>query len=206
MNVIDCKQGSEEWLAARCGMVTASNINCIMSKKENSKTRNDYKNRLADEIITGKYDENRFISDAMLWGIEHEDEAKNAYSLHSGNAVENVGFVIHPFIPKAGASPDGLVGSDGLLEIKCPNTETHLKYIKEGRIPPRYVNQITFQLACTNRDWVDFVSFDPRSPDGEKIFVKRMERDEESICNIEQEVIKFLEEVWLLIGEKQSQN
>lgn len=149
---------------------------------------------LVAERITGQPTE-RFKSAAMAWGTELEPTARAWYEAFSGEIVTEVGFIPHPTIPMAGSSPDGLIGKDGALEIKAPQTVTHLGYIKDWKVPEKYVPQCQWALACTNRAWLDFVSFDPRIPSDLCAMVIRMERDDEYIAMMEKEVADFLKEV-----------
>jgi len=142
------------------------------------------------ERLTGQWAEH-FVSDAMQWGTDTEPQARAMYSLDVAPVVE-VGFVNHPTITMAGASPDGLVGDKGLVEIKCPNTATHIETLIKQTIPSKYLTQMMWQMACTGRQWCDFVSYDPRLPESMQMFVKRVERDEAVIKDLEKEVVEFL--------------
>lgn len=190
---MEIKQGSPEWLALRAGRVTASKIaNVLMAK-----TTAGYKNYMADLIVerlTGAKTES-FTNAAMQWGVDQEPLARAEYEIKTGNFVDQVTFVEHPSIEMFGCSPDGLIGEDGLVEIKCPNTATHIDYVMADKVPSNYVPQMQCQLAVTGRKWCDFVSFDPRLPDGLSMFIVRVERDDEYIEKMEKEVRKFLDEV-----------
>ena len=131
----------------------------------------------------------------MQWGVDHEAQARVEYEVKTGSLVEQVAFVDHPTIPMFGCSPDGYVGEDGLIEIKCPNTSTHIDYIRQDKAPTKYVPQMQCQMAVTGRQWCDFVSFDPRLPDGLQLFIVRLERDDEYISKMESVVQEFLNEV-----------
>ena len=131
----------------------------------------------------------------MEWGTENEPLARAAYEAEKGVLVDEVGLLDHPFIPMAAASPDGLVNDDGMLEIKCPNTATHFDTLLKGDVPSKYIPQMQWQMACANRLWVDFVSYDPRAPEGLQLFIKRVERDDKYILEVEAEVNKFLQEL-----------
>jgi YqaJ-like viral recombinase domain len=109
--------------------------------------------------------------------------------------VTEVGFIDHPEIAMTGASPDGLVGESGLVEIKCPNTATHLDTLLGGSVHEKYLTQMYWQMACTGCDWCDFVSYDPRLPAGMALFVARVHRDVERIAELEHEVRTFLREL-----------
>lgn len=190
---MEIKQGSAEWLALRAGKVTASRIADVMM----AKTTAGYKNYMADLIVerlTGSKTES-FTTSAMQWGVDNEPLARAEYEVKTGGFVDQVTFVEHPSIEMFGCSPDGLIGEDGLVEIKCPNTATHIDYVMADKPPAKYVPQMQCQLAVTGRKWCDFVSFDPRLPDGLQLFIVRLERDDEYIEKMEKEVKKFLDEV-----------
>lgn len=191
------EQGSAEWHAARCGKVTASRIADLIAKTKTgrSASRDTYMCELVAERLTGVPAE-RFVNDAMRWGTEHEGKAREAFSFEEAVIVTQVGFVEHPDIPMSGASPDGLIGTDDLLEIKCPNTSTHLGYVEDGIVPKRYIPQITWQAACTGAQYAHFVSYDPRLPVGLDYFrAPRMEIDQAYVKEIESEVRFFLGEL-----------
>ena len=190
-------QGSEEWFNARRGFVGASVIGDVMAKGKNgapSSTRRNLMARIVAERLTGQSPES-FTSAAIQHGIEHEPIARALYEVSRYIDVEQVGFILHPTIKMTGASPDGLVGDKGLIEIKCPNTATHIDYLLGGVAPTEYRNQMLWQMECTERDWCDFASYDPRMPDDMQLFVVRYMRDDEKLKEIREGVIKFLEEV-----------
>ena len=190
-------QRSPEWFAARLGKVTASRIADVMAtlkKGGEAATRKNYRVQLAVERLTGCQEES-FVSGAMQWGTEHEPFARQAYEFITGAEVTEVGFVDHPHIPMSGASPDGLVGTDGLIEIKCPNSATHVEYLMGGAVPSEYVKQMHWQMDCTGRQWCDFVSFDSRLPLELQLFQVRIHRDEALITEIRGAVIDLLQEV-----------
>ena len=195
-------QQTAEWFAARLGKVTASRVADLVAKTKSgySTSRENYMVELALERITGARQE-AFTNGAMQWGTDTEPLARAAYEAHTGELVEEVGLIVHPGIPMAGASPDGLVGKDGLLEIKCPNSATHLKTLRSGKPETKYVTQMSWQMACTGRAWCDFVSFDPRMPEGLQLFVTRVQRDDHYIRILEQEVAEFLREVDSMVAE-----
>jgi putative phage-type endonuclease len=148
---------------------------------------------LVGERLTGQK-ASSFSNAAMEWGTEQEPNAKAAYAAKTGILVEDVGFIDHPTVAMSGASPDGFA-EEGLVEIKCPNTATHLEYIFEGKPPQKYVTQMQWQMACTGRPWCDFVSYDPRLPERLQLLVVRVPRDDDYIKILEQEVTTFLQEL-----------
>jgi putative phage-type endonuclease len=189
-------QRTEEWFAARIGKVTASRVADLMAKTKSgsSTSRDNYMAHLVCENLT-KTKADGFTNAAMEWGTEQEPFARAAYEAKTGVMVEEVGFVPHPLIEWAGASPDGLVGPDGLVEIKCPNTATMIDTLLTGKVPSKYNTQMQFQMACTGRHWCDYVVFDPRMPAKAQLFVKRVFRDDAFIQEMEAEIVNFLSEV-----------
>lgn len=192
----EVEQGTKDWHDLRCGKVTASRIDAVMAKIKSGEaaTRMNYRAELIAERLT-KVQVEGYVSKEMQWGKDHEDEADIAYEFFTGGVVQHIAFVDHPTIPMAGCSPDGLVGEHGLIERKCPNTATHIKYLKGKNVPSEYAYQMHFQMACTGRKWCDFVSFDPRLPERLQLFVRRLPRDEVAIKGIEVEVRQFLAEL-----------
>ena len=190
------EQGSEEWLKIRLGKVTASGVADVLAKTKSgvSASRGNYLIKLAIQRVTGVVEEG-FTNDAMQWGIDNEDQARVAYEVASGNFVDQIAFVDHPTIAWFGASPDGLINQDGLVELKCPNSATHWSYIKDDGPPTKYYIQMQAQMACTGRSWCDFVSFDPRMPERSRLFIKRVMREDDYIAEMEAEVKRFLDEV-----------
>jgi putative phage-type endonuclease len=193
-DVTDVQQGSEEWKTLRLGKITASRVSQVMGK-----SRQNFLAIIAAERISKQAES--FTNAAMQWGIDTEPFAREAYEARNGVKVVQVGFCLHPTIKDAGASPDGLVGDDGLIEIKCPNTSTHVGTLIDQKAPTKYIPQMQFQLACTGRQWCDFVSFDPRIE--QSFFQIRVERDNEYIEKMEKEVSEFLEEVDRLVNQIQ---
>jgi putative phage-type endonuclease len=189
-------QGSDEWKQARLGRVTASRVADVVAKTKGgySASRANYMAELIAERLTG-VPADKYTNAAMAWGTATEDEARAAYEFQAGVVVEMVGFLAHPTLAMCGASPDGLVGDDGLVEIKCPNTSTHIDTLLGGSIPAKYVTQMLWQMECAGRSWCDFVSYDPRLPGAMSLFVKRLERDEERLSEITKEVEAFLNEL-----------
>lgn len=190
------EQRTEDWYKARLGKVTASRVADILAKTKSgySASRDNYMAQLICERLTNTQAES-FTNAAMQWGTEQEPFARAAYEVAKGVLVEEEGFVPHPVITMAGASPDGLIGEDGLVEIKCPNTATHIDTLLTQTVPAKYITQMQFQMACTGRQWCDFVSYDPRMPEKTRMFVKRVERDNGFIAEMEKEIIKFLSEL-----------
>ena len=195
-------QGTEEWFTIRIGKVTASRVADVIAKTKTgySATRDNYMAQLVCERLTGQKGES-FTNAAMQHGTDTEPLARAAYEALKDVLVDEVGFVPHPSIDMAGASPDGLVGDDGLLEIKCPNTATHIETLMSKTVPGKYNTQMQFQMACTGRQWCDFVSFDNRLPEQFQLFVKRVPRDNEFIKQMEDEVVKFLNELDIKIAQ-----
>lgn len=197
MKIIDASQGSSEWFAARAGRVTASRISDVLAKGRSgapSATRAGYMGELIAETLTGQ-PANPFQGNADTErGIELEPEARALYEMRKDALVKSCGFVIHPRIDRSGASPDGLA-SDGLLEIKCPRTHTHIEYLLNGDPPAKYVPQMAWQCACTERAWVDFASYCPAMPDDLRLFVVRYEPSLTYLREIEGAVVEFLAEM-----------
>lgn len=194
--MLELVQGSDDWKRARAGSVGASSIADLMAKTKTGwgASRANLMARLIAERLTGE-PQDAYQNEAMRWGTDTEPMARSAYSLLRDVDVTEVGLIRHPTIEGAHASPDGLVGNDGLVELKCPNTATHIETLLAGTVADRYVKQMQFQMACTGRAWCDFVSFDPRMPGDLQMFVRRVPRDEAQISEIEDAVRHFLMEV-----------
>lgn len=193
----DIQQRTAEWYAERCGSLGASAIADAISKGKDGKagaTSANLRARLVTERLTG-IPAATFKSAAMDHGIETEESARLAYEAFAGCFVSETGIHKHPTIAGTHASPDGLVGDLGLIEIKCPNSTTHIETLKTGKIKTGYIYQMQWQMACTGRDWCDFVSFDPRLPIGLQLFVKRVDYDAALLDKLESEVSLFLEGV-----------
>lgn len=192
----DIEQSTPEWFEARRGCVTASRVADVIAKTKSgpAASRRNYLAQLVAERLTGEVAES-YSNAAMQWGMDTEPLARAAYAFYSGQDVQEAGFVLHPSIGDAGASPDGLVGEDGLVEIKCPNTATHIDTLLGRKVLGKYVAQIQWQLACTSRQWCDFVSFDPRMPEELRLFVERVDRDDDAIAYMSAEILSFLAEV-----------
>lgn len=195
VKISNAVQGTDEWHQARLGKATASRFGDIIATTRSgySTSRRNYAAELAIEILTGSR-QDFFKSAAMEWGTDTEPVARLHYSLETGNDVEETGFWLHDILP-CGASPDGLVGEDGLIEIKCPNTATHIETLASGKVPRQYIAQVQGQLWITDRKWCDFVSFDPRLPENAQMIIIRVERDEQLIRDLEFELENFLKEV-----------
>ena len=187
------QQRTDEWLAARAGKVTASCLDDVMASKTTAAYQN-YMAKLICERLTGKA-EQTLVSAAMQRGTDLEPLARDFYVVETGAMVEEVGFYAHPTITNSGASPDGIIGTDGLIEIKCPNTATHIKTLESKKPALKYMRQMQRQMACTGRLWCDFVSFDDRLPEHLSFFCTRIERDDEMIAELEQAVTAFLDEL-----------
>ncbi len=186
-------QKTPEWYAARLGKVGASRIADLMARTKSGygASRNNLMAELICERLTGVPTQG-YTNAAMQWGIDNEAAAKAAYCFMMDAAVEDAGFIDHPAIKMAGCSPDGLVGSDGLIETKCPNTGTHVETLLTETVDGKHVLQMQFQMAVTGRAYCDFVSFDPRVPPEMQLWVKRVYRDDNKIAEIEREVREFL--------------
>jgi putative phage-type endonuclease len=211
MRELPGSQQSDQWIKNRVGRVTASRICDVMSylsrssktgrAGEESAKRRGYKLELVAERLTGR-SADHYVSPYMEHGTETEDEARSYYELATKTLVEPVGFVLHPTLDFSGASPDGLVNEDGLLEIKCPKTETLLQWMDSKEIPDEYMMQMQWELACTGRKWADFYGYDPRLPLGMRHVYQTVERNDALIELIEAEVIKFNAEVEAFIAAR----
>jgi len=192
----EVEQRSDAWFTARLGKVTASRVADVIAKTKSgySASRDNYMAQLICERLTGQQGES-FTNAAMTWGTETEPLARSAYEAYADVMVEEVGFVPHPTIEMSGASPDGLVGLFGMLEIKCPNTATHIDTLLTQTVPGKYITQMQWQMRCCERQWCEFVSFDPRLPQELQLFVKRVEFDSEYVAMLEKEVVQFLAEL-----------
>jgi putative phage-type endonuclease len=190
------EQRTDEWFKSRLGKVTASRIADVVARTRTgyAASRANYMAQLVCERLTGKQVES-FSNAAMEWGVEQEGPARDAYSAKVGELVTEVGFISHPTIPMAGASPDGLVGNNGCVEIKCPSTATHIEYLFDRDPPQKYFYQMQWQMACTGTEWCDWVSYDPRMPAELQLLVVRIPRDTDCITILEKEVSEFLAEL-----------
>ena len=195
-------QGSDEWFKIRLGKVTASRISDVVAQTKSGygASRARYMGELIAETMT-KTPTASYSNSAMQWGSDTEPEAAKAYAFITDFNLTEIGFVDHPTISNSGCSPDRLVGDDGLVEIKCPHTHTHIETLLDEKVPQKYLNQMLWQMACTERQWCDFVSFDPRMPVKNQIFIKRIERDQLKIDELKEKVIDFLNEMNNKINE-----
>lgn len=190
------RQGTEDWMQARNGKVTASRVKELMAKTKSgySTSRNNLLMELLCQRLTGEWEES-YNNAAMQRGTDLEPLARAAYEIATGDEVTETGFVVHPIISEFGASPDGLVGEDGLIEIKIPNTAQHVACLRSGKADPKYLKQMLGQMACTGRKWCDFVSFDDRLPEELQLFVVRVPLDNDAMIEMIREVSKFLKEL-----------
>jgi putative phage-type endonuclease len=197
VRILECKQNSAEWLEHRRGRITASRIVDVLNftkKKVEGASRRNYRIELLAERLSGRV-EDHYVSPEMKWGQAFENSARSAYEMKKGEMVELVGFVLHPEFDFSGASPDGLIGKDGCLELKCPKTTTHLRWMMAGTIPDEHLAQCLWVMNCTERAYCDFASYDPRLPEGLRLFTVRMHRDEDLIRHVEAEVANFNTEI-----------
>lgn len=197
------QQGTPEWEALRLGHVTASCVADLMARTKTgeSASRAKYKYKLAAERLTGQSQDQGFVSQAMQFGRDQEVVAVSEFENTRGIFLDPVGFWHHPTIDWFGVSPDRLLGDDMVVEVKVPNSATHIKYVDEGRCPPEYFPQVQAQLSATQRKAAWFLSFDPRLPVTcpNRLFAVMVERDEEYIAKLEAEIVRFLGEVQDLI-------
>lgn len=189
-------QGTEEWKAARLGRLTASRIAKALARTKTGwgASRANLRAELVCERLTG-VPQDTYTNAAMQWGTDQEPAARAAYEFYRDVDVVTVGFIDHPRILMSGASPDGLVGTDGLVEFKCPNTATHIETLSGAPVADEYRKQVLWQMACTGRKWADLASFDPRMPAEMQLHVTRIERDDAAIAELEREAEVFLAEV-----------
>ena len=186
------QENREEWLKQRLGLVTGSAISNVLMDSSKAGYRN-YMAQLVCERLTGEPTET-YISPAMQHGIDTEDEARAAYMARNAVIVEEVGFIRHPKL-EAGCSPDGIVGQDGLIEIKCVQPATALDLLESKKVPTDHYNQIQWQLAVTGRDWCDYVVYQPKLPERLRLNVMRVVRNQSDILNMTVKVEQFLEEL-----------
>lgn len=203
MKILCTDQRVPEWYAARVGKLTGSVAGDMLAriKTGEAAARRDLRTRLVCERLTGQSQEDNFVSPAMLHGIEMEAAAFAAYESATGHMVNRVGFLAHDELP-AGCSPDGEIGGYvGIVELKCPKSATHLKYLRAGTVPSDYMPQITHNLWITGAQWCDFASFDDRFPPALHLFRVRVERNQAEIDAYELMVRAFLKEIDLELAE-----
>lgn len=198
------EQGSPEWHQSRLGKVTASRMSDVMARTKSGygAGRKNYMAELLCERLTGSR-EDCYINAAMQRGTDLEPMARGRYEIENDILVIETGLVDHPEIENFAASPDGLVGEDGLVEIKCPNTAQHIEFLRTGKIDDKYQKQMTAQMLCTGRKWVDFVSYDDRLPSPLDYKCKRFELDKKAASEMLSELADFLSELDGLEAEMQ---
>lgn len=189
-------QRSNEWYQARLGKATGSKFHdvCSFTRSGESASRRNYRYQLIAERLTGVV-QPTYTSSAMQWGIDNEPVARLAYEMKTGYTVQEAGFLVSEILPDAGISPDGLIGQDGGVEIKCPEIATHIETLTKNRIPEQYIEQIDGAMWVTGRKWWDFVSYDPRLPEDLQLVIIRRERNENAIQELESNLREFLNEV-----------
>ena len=206
--ILQIQQNTAEWLHERTGRITASRVKDVMSRLKNgapSEKRSKYLMEIVCERLTGMACEH-YVTPAMDWGSENEKHARAAYEVETGNEVDKVGMAVHPNIPCLSASPDGAIGDKGLWEGKCPTTAKHLEWMMGGEVPEEHRDQCLTQLACWEREWLAFTSYDPRLPGGLQVFIKNLPRDDKRIAAIEFAVIEFDAEVNDKIAQLKGKN
>lgn len=194
---VEAMAGTPGWVAARRGLLTASRIGdalAVLKTGKPSEARRKLMFELLAERMTGAAVDH-YVTPAMQWGIDNQADAIAEYEAITGELVGPEVFVLHPEIDWLGATPDGLVGSDGLIEVKCPTTPKHLSWLVAGKVPDEHQPQMLCQLACTRRQWVDFVSYDPRVKGKARIMIRRFEPPREEIQKIEEGARQFLAEL-----------
>lgn len=198
-------QGTQEWRDARAGNITASRISDVLTGprkgQKESRTRANYRAQLICERLTGKAVQDEYQSWDMKLGIEREPYARAEYEIKTGTVVDLAGFIPHPTIPRSGCSPDGTIGSEGLVQFKCGKTATHIDWMMSKIVPVDHRPQMYFEMACTGRKWTDFVSYEPNLPPHLQLFIVRLERDEVAIAEIETEVQKLNAEIDEIIAK-----
>lgn len=199
MRIIDFPQGSAEWAQARAGRVGASSVVKVCSRSKDRKsegsTRANYKAQVIAEILTGRPQENGYTNEDMEGGIENEPFARSTYEIRVGQFVDQVGYVVHPRMDRSGCSPDGLVGADGMVQIKCPKPATHIGYALGKVVPSKYEPQLTWEMEVCERTWSDFVSYCPALPAPLDLFIVRLQRNAKRAIEITAEITQFNREV-----------
>jgi putative phage-type endonuclease len=201
---VTAEQGTDQWLLHRVGKLTGSRMADAMAFLKNgaeTEARRKLKLQILAERLTGRMTET-YQTEAMKWGIEQEPNAKAHYEETTGELITNCGFALHDTLDGWGASPDGLLGKHGLLEIKCPATTTHLDYLLAGVVPEKYKPQMLCQLAVTERKWCQFMSYDPRLPDEWRSFVVRYEPSKEELEEVTGHAKRFLCEVQKMVDSR----
>jgi len=194
----DVEQGTSEWLALRSGKITGSSISDVIAGGKGL-VKDKYRTRLAIERLTGQPTPEGFKNKAMIKGNEDEPLAREHYEFMNDVDVKQIGFVHHPTLKNTGASPDGLVGDDGLIEIKCPDVHTHIDYITSKKIPRGYLLQMQWEMACTGRQWCDFITYRHELPVNIRSMIIRVNRDNAKIDEIEKAVKEFGQEIDQLV-------
>lgn len=194
--LIAVEQGSPEWDKARLGLATASRFKDVLATTKaggESAARKNYRAELVVEQLTGLSGE-RYTNRFMEFGSDTEALARVEYMLKSGNDVEEVGMLKHPTLA-AGASPDGLIGQDGGLEIKVQQIASHIEALRTGEVPKQFIDQVYGNLWISGREWWDYCSYAPELPENAQLFIKRVLRDNAYIEMLEGAVRTFLAEV-----------
>lgn len=194
----EIEQRSPQWYSHRLGKATASRMADLTAQLKSGgygASRARYAGELISERLTGQV-ANGYISAEMQWGIDQEPNARSAYEFRSDHSVKLVGFIDHPRIAMSGASTDGLIGKRGLVSFKCPLTSTHIETLLGASIDGKYIKQMQWEMACADRDWCDFVSFDPRMPQQMQLSIQRVKRDDKMIAELERETEIFLAEIY----------
>lgn len=189
-------QRSPEWYALRAGKLTGSAAKDMLAsiKSGEAAARRDLRYKLLAERLTGQSQEDGYVNAAMQHGIDCEPLAIAAYEAATGTLVEPIGFVESESL-LTGTSPDGFVGTDGILSVKCPKTATHIRYLREGAEPSEHVAQNTHELWLTGRAWIDFVSYDPRLPEALQVCIVRVTRTAQQLDDYGVKAMAFLEEL-----------
>lgn len=200
----EVEQGTPEWLAIRCGKITASKIKDVMSKAKTgngeSITRKNYRMQLIAERLTGCVAES-YTNAAMAWGVQFEPEARTAYEFISGHTVEQIAFADHPTIDMAGCSPDGILPDGAIWEAKCPLTANHIQWMLDGGVPAEHQLQMLWQIEVMDAPYGIFTSYDPRLPFDLQLYTARMERDDSRIEGIRAEVKRLNEDIEATISK-----